>query len=106
MMGFGGNIVMLLPNGISAFRFADGHHYDVDSMVLAGEAVRPFPCATGSAPTPSAPRQPLTAEELRAELLGNTLSAAPVTLFPAVLGGTSYPVYSGRRRPVREVHRA
>jgi hypothetical protein len=87
MMGFGGNIVMLLPNGISAFRFADGHHYDVDTMVLAGEAVRPFPCATGSAPTPSAPRQPLTAEELRAELLGNTLSAAPVTIFPAVFGG-------------------
>jgi hypothetical protein len=52
MSGFGGNVVLLLPNGISAFRFADGHHYDVDTMVLAGEAVRPFPCAEGAAQTP------------------------------------------------------
>ena len=29
---------MLLPNGITAFRFADGSYYDVDTMVLAGEA--------------------------------------------------------------------
>jgi hypothetical protein len=87
MMGFGGNIVMLLPNGISTFRFADGHHYDVDSMVLAGETVRPLPCAAGSVQTSSSLRQPLTAEELRAELPGNTLSATPVTIFPAVFGG-------------------
>jgi Beta-lactamase len=48
MLGYGGNFVVLLPNGISAFRFADGDHYDVDSMVLAGEAIRPFPCPAGS----------------------------------------------------------
>jgi hypothetical protein len=46
--GNGGNFVVLLPNGLSAFRFADGHHYDVDTMVLAGEALRPFPCPAGS----------------------------------------------------------
>ena len=84
MMGFGGNIVMLLPNGISAFRFADGHHYDVDTMVLAGEAVRPFPCAAGSAETPAPTRQPLTAEALRAEVPGNTFAADAVSNFPAV----------------------
>jgi hypothetical protein len=84
MMGFGGNIVLLLPNGISAFRFADGHHYDVDTMVLAGEAVRPFPCATGPVEPPSSARQPLTAEALRTEVAGNTFYASSVTNFPAV----------------------
>ena len=56
--GVGGNLVVLLPNGVSAFRFADGHHYDVDTMVLAGEAIRPFPCPAGSgeAPPPHASR--------------------------------------------------
>jgi hypothetical protein len=48
MAGFLGNLVVLLPNGISAFRFADGDDYDVDPMVLAGEALRPFPCPAGS----------------------------------------------------------
>jgi hypothetical protein len=52
MSGWGGNVVVLLPNGISAFRFADGNHYDVDTMVLAGEALRPVPrdCVGGGAP--------------------------------------------------------
>jgi hypothetical protein len=48
MAGFLGNLVVLLPNGISAFQFADGNNYDVDPMVLAGEALRPFPCPAGS----------------------------------------------------------
>jgi hypothetical protein len=48
MAGLWGNLVVLLPNGISAFRFADGDNYDVDPMVLAGEVLRPFPCPTGS----------------------------------------------------------
>jgi hypothetical protein len=76
--------VMLLPNGISAFRFADGHYYDVDTMVLAGEAVRPFPCAAGSAATPAPTCQPLTAEALRAEVPGNTFTADAMSNFPAV----------------------
>jgi hypothetical protein len=48
MAGFLGNLVVLLPNGISAFRFADGDDYDVNPMVLAGEALRPFSCPAGS----------------------------------------------------------
>jgi hypothetical protein len=59
MAGLGGNIVALLPNGISAFRFADGGYYDVGTMVLAGEALRPFPCQAGfgeATPTPGASR--------------------------------------------------
>jgi hypothetical protein len=47
MAGLGGSVVVLLPNRNSAFRFADGGHDDVDMMVLAGEAIRPFPCAAG-----------------------------------------------------------
>jgi Beta-lactamase len=47
MAGFLGNLVVLLPNGISAFRFADGDDYDVNPMVRAGEALRPFPCPAG-----------------------------------------------------------
>jgi hypothetical protein len=43
MAGHGGNSVVLLPNGLSAFRFADGHHYDVGTMVLAGGGHPPLP---------------------------------------------------------------
>jgi hypothetical protein len=42
MAGYGGNLVVLLPNGISAFRFADGHHFDPESLVMGAEAIRPF----------------------------------------------------------------
>jgi hypothetical protein len=87
MMGFGGNLVVLLPNGISAFRFADGHHYDVDTMVLAAEAIRPFPCPAGSAETLPAAHPPLTASDLHAEVSGNTFYRDPVTSFPGVFGG-------------------
>jgi len=86
MSGLGGNLVMLLPNGVSAFRLADGHDYHVDTMVLGGEAIRPFPCTSGSAEPPAA-RQPLTADALRTELAGHTLYRDPVNLFPLVLGG-------------------
>jgi hypothetical protein len=52
--------------------------------VLAGEAVRPFPCAAGAAQTSSPTRQPLPADALRAEVSGNTFYADSVTIFPAV----------------------
>ncbi len=42
MAGYGGNLVVLLPNGISAFRFADGNHYDPESLILGAEAIRPL----------------------------------------------------------------
>lgn len=87
MAGYGGNVVVLLPNGISAFRVADGDHYDVDAMVLAGEAIRPFPCPAGSEETPPPPRQPLTASQLRTELAGHTLYADLMQMFPILAGG-------------------
>jgi hypothetical protein len=41
MWGYGGNFVVLLPNGVSAFRFADGNTHDLETMILAGAALRP-----------------------------------------------------------------
>jgi hypothetical protein len=87
MLGYGGNFVVLLPNGVSAFRFADGGNFDLESMVLAGEAIRPFPCPAGSAATASPARPPLTADDLRAEVSGHTFYREPVTIFPSPFGG-------------------
>ncbi len=95
MGGAGGNLVVLLPNGISAFRFADGFNNDVDAMVLAGEAIRPFPCPAGSGEAPPRERQPLTASELRAELSGNTFYAGPLNVFVAP-GGVLYGMLKGK----------
>ena len=77
---------MLLPNGVSAFRFADGGNFDVDSMVLAGEAIRPFPCPSSSGEAPPPVRQLLTASAMRAELPGHTFYAGPVNIFIAADG--------------------
>jgi hypothetical protein len=71
MAGAGGNLVVLLPNGVSAFRLADGGDHDLESMVRAGEAIRPL-CASPLADPPPARPAPLTASELAAELPGNT----------------------------------
>jgi hypothetical protein len=86
MGGLGGNLVVLLPNGVSAFRFADGHHYDVDTLVLAGEAIRPFPCPPGSGGALPPARQALSASDLRAELTGHTFYADDWHLFLAADG--------------------
>jgi len=43
MMGFGGNLVALAPNGLTAFRFADAHNYDVPSLVRTAAELEPFP---------------------------------------------------------------
>jgi hypothetical protein len=87
MAGYGGNLVVLLPNGISAFRIADGNNWDLAAMVLAGEAIRPFPCpaSSGEEPRPGE-RQPLSASELHAAFPGNTLYFDLVTLFPVSRG--------------------
>jgi len=87
MAGYGGNLVVLLPNGISAFRIADGDNWDLAAMVLAGEAIRPFPCPAGSGEE-SRPgeRQPLSASALRAEFPGNTFYLDLVTMFPVRRG--------------------
>jgi CubicO group peptidase (beta-lactamase class C family) len=86
MSGAGGNLIVLLPNGLSAFRLADGDDYTVDPMVRAGEAIRLFPCPAGSGEAPTRERQPLSASELRAELAGHTFYADPMHMFPS-LGG-------------------
>jgi Beta-lactamase len=74
MSGYGGNLVVLLPNRVSAFRFADAMSYDVEGMILAGESVRPF-CAAAVGSAMPAPRAPLTAAELRAEMVGHVFDS-------------------------------
>jgi hypothetical protein len=74
MAGLGGNLVALLPNGVSVFRFADGNHYDLDAMVLAGESLRPFCPPPASATAPAPPPVPLTAQELAREVAGHTFT--------------------------------
>jgi hypothetical protein len=84
MWGFGGSFVVLLPNGVSAFRFADGQVHDLETMILAGEAIRPFcTSAPADAPAKAVQTPPLTAAELRAELPGNTFSAGALRAFLA-----------------------
>jgi len=39
MAGLGGNFVILLPNGVTVFRYADAHNYDLDSLVAVGMAI-------------------------------------------------------------------
>jgi hypothetical protein len=40
--GFGGNHWVLLPNGVTTFRFCDANKYGVGSMVNVAEALCPF----------------------------------------------------------------
>jgi hypothetical protein len=42
MLGWGGNIVQLMPNGIVGFRFGNGGGVEVDQMMLIANAIRPF----------------------------------------------------------------
>jgi len=43
MSGFGGNHIVLMPNGITTFRFSDAYVYGVSSMVQAADTITPFP---------------------------------------------------------------
>ena len=72
MFGFGGNIVVIFPNGVVGFRFADAWNYEIKTIAAAAEAVRPFcaPEGTLSAETPTG--VPLTAADLRRETPGAT----------------------------------
>ena len=84
MLGYGGNIVVLLPNGVSAFRFADGHIYDPETMIVAGEAIRPLCASAPAAASPAKPQNvPLSGTELVAELPGNTFGTGGVRVFIA-----------------------
>jgi hypothetical protein len=40
MMGYGGNLTILLPNRVTVFRYADAHNYDPEPLVELGTAVR------------------------------------------------------------------
>jgi hypothetical protein len=42
MDGYGGNFVLLLPNGMTAFRFADAANYDVEALSDVAAAIRPW----------------------------------------------------------------
>jgi hypothetical protein len=42
MMGYGGNLVMLLPNGVTPFRYADAYNYDPEPLAALGMAIRPL----------------------------------------------------------------
>jgi hypothetical protein len=94
MGGFGGNLVALLPNGISAFRFADGFTYDLESMILAGEAIRPFCTSAPTGAAAPAEGRPMSAAEVAAELPGNTFASGGFRLFIAP-GGMVYSVVAG-----------
>jgi hypothetical protein len=43
MSGYGGNRLVLAPNGISSFRFTDAMNYNTYPLIRAAEAVQPFP---------------------------------------------------------------
>jgi CubicO group peptidase (beta-lactamase class C family) len=70
MAGLGGNLVALLPNGVSVFRFADGNNYDLDAMVLAGESIRPFCPAPATVVPPDPARVSLTTKSFVSTVLG------------------------------------
>jgi hypothetical protein len=83
MAGLGGNLVALLPNGVSVFRFADAFHFDLDAMIRAGEAVRPF-CP--SPPLEAAGAAPFTAGELAIEVPEHTFTVGRQRLYFATGG--------------------
>ena len=90
------------PTASRPFGSPMGTTYDVDTMVLAGEALRPFPCPAGSGGAPAA-RAP--AHSRRAPCVprcpGTPSMGRLVTIFPAVLWRAPHHVCGGRRRAVR-----
>jgi len=42
MVGWGGNIVQLMPNGIVGFRFGNGGDVEVEQMMLIANSIKPF----------------------------------------------------------------
>ena len=74
MWGYGGNLVVPLPNGVTAFRFTDAAPGDplVEGLIGAGEAVRPL-CVHRAAAVAAAPPAPLGPSEVTNLLAGRTL---------------------------------
>jgi hypothetical protein len=42
MLGYGGNIVQLMPNGIVGFRFGNGDEVPLEQMTIIADKIRPF----------------------------------------------------------------
>ena len=74
MWGYGGNLVVPLPNGVTAFRFTDAAPGDagVEGLILAGEEVRPL-CLPAVSAVTAPPPAPLTAVEVMRLLADQTL---------------------------------
>jgi hypothetical protein len=89
MAGLGGNLVALLPNGVSVFRFSDAGHFDLDAMIAAGESIRPFcaPPATAAVSPPAVTA--ITPDELAADVPGHTFTIGRQRLHFAT-GGRLY----------------
>jgi hypothetical protein len=89
MAGLGGNLVALLPNGVSVFRFSDAGHFDLDAMIAAGESIRPLcaPPATAAASPPAVTA--LTVDQLAADVPGHTFTIGRQRLHFAT-GGRLY----------------
>lgn len=82
MAGYGGNIVLLLPNGVTAIRFTDSFNGEQAQMIHAASALRPLcPAAPRSPAAAMKHGEPLTAEDLRQRLVGNTLRAKDWRLY-------------------------
>ncbi len=76
MLGYGGNIVALLPNGVVALRFADGFNYESQSIVAAGERFGTFcPTLARRSKPPEKPGERLSAETVRHAFTGHTFYA-------------------------------
>lgn len=77
MWGYGGNLVVLMPNGVTAFRFTDAAPGDanIEGLILTGEAVRLL-CTRAVAAVTAPPPAPLTAIEVTSLLAGRTLQGA------------------------------
>ncbi|CAM2005629.1 hypothetical protein [Acanthopleuribacter pedis] len=44
MSGYGGNMVVVAPNGYTGIRFSDSLNYTIEGMVNTLQALEPFPC--------------------------------------------------------------
>ena len=42
MLGYGGNVVQLMPNGMIGFRFGSGGDVPLEQMTIIADQIRPF----------------------------------------------------------------
>ncbi len=89
MTGYGGNLVALMPNGVTALRFADSFNYERRGMIEAAEALAPFcdPAKSEDAAVASAGRL-MPVAEVREALAGHTYYAEDWHVYSAPDGVT------------------